>query len=135
MDTHTTPSHYTSTTPPNNEVIFADDDIIVANKRPSLLSVPGKTVKESLYSVMQIQFDEVHVAHRLDCETSGIMVFARNKASERELHRQFREGLIEKAYEALGYGSCEESHGEINLPLIAENPLVTAGTQCHLQSL
>lgn len=104
------------------DIIYEDASIVIVSKPPGVLSVPGVAIKESMTTQVEQRFGETHVVHRLDCETSGVMVFARSKAAQKELHRQFREREVYKVYEALGYGRCEQDAGLIDLPLIADWP-------------
>ena len=60
------------------EILHADRDIIVVNKPAGMLSVPGRTGVKSLLDLLSEQYGEVHSCHRLDMDTSGVMVFARN---------------------------------------------------------
>lgn len=65
---------------------------------------------------------EIHVVHRLDCATSGVMIFAKSKQTEKALHQQFRNRLTSKEYIAIGAGvACIES-GQVQLPLITDWP-------------
>ena len=59
------------------EILHLDDDIIVINKPPGLLSVPGRYLKDSAVTRLQERYGETLVIHRLDQDTSGILVFAR----------------------------------------------------------
>ena len=90
------------------EILYKDNDIAVAVKPSGLLSVPGKKVKDCAESrIKKIYADfitpgmEEIAAHRLDMETSGIMIFALNKIALENLHKQFREKVVQKEYVAL----------------------------------
>lgn len=90
------------------EILYKDNDIVVAVKPSGLLSVPGKKEKDcaesrikKLYADFIEQGMEEIAAHRLDMETSGIMIFALNKFALENLHKQFREKLVQKEYVAL----------------------------------
>ena len=61
--------------------LYIDDDIIVVNKPAGLLSVPGRYLKDSCVSRLEERYGEILVIHRLDQDTSGILVFARDKKS------------------------------------------------------
>ncbi len=105
-------------------ILFSDDDIIIVDKAPGLLSVPGRG-PEKLDSVshrLSLQFAEVHIVHRLDMATSGIMVFARNKDALRNLHKQFQNRQTEKSYQAIIAGRLTPSQGAINLPMRCDWP-------------
>ncbi len=106
------------------EVVHQDDDVLVLNKPSGLLSVPGRQLihKDSLQLRAQAQFPTATTVHRLDMETSGLMVMALNKASHVSLSRQFEQRLIEKQYVARVYGHLEDCNGQVAAPLICDWP-------------
>ena len=85
------------------DIIYEDNDIVVINKPPLLLSVPDRFNSNipNLKSILRNRYGEIWVAHRLDRETSGVLVFAKNEQSHKLLNEQFREGTTEKIYFAL----------------------------------
>lgn len=103
---------------------YVDDDILVVDKPTLLLSVPGRgpEKQDCLLSRLQPEYGEVLAVHRLDWETSGLMVLARNKEAHRHLSRQFQEREVEKRYIAVVFGQVEADRGEVNLPLICDWP-------------
>jgi tRNA pseudouridine32 synthase/23S rRNA pseudouridine746 synthase len=105
-------------------ILYADDDIVVADKPSGLLSVPGKNPlnKDCLITRMQQQYPDVRIVHRLDMDTSGVMVLARGKANLSALSRQFQERQTQKEYLAWVYGVLQDDEGEINLPLRCDWP-------------
>ena len=104
------------------EILHLDDDIIVINKPPGLLSVPGRYLKDSAVTRLQERYGETLVIHRLDQDTSGILVFARHKAALNTVQRQFEAQTTRKIYEALVLGEIPASQGCINLPIIVDWP-------------
>jgi len=74
-------------------------------------------LKDSLYTRVVAEYPLAQSVHRLDMDTSGIILFALRRKAERELKRQFRERLVAKVYEARIWGRPEESKGRIDLPL------------------
>lgn len=104
------------------EILHLDESVIVGHKPSGMLSVPGKTVTESFTSHLADTYGEAHVVHRLDCETSGVMIVARTKSAQRHLNQQFQQRNIDKHYVALGHGTCLTQQGLIELPLIADWP-------------
>lgn len=106
------------------DILHIDDDLILINKPSGLLSVPGKaeTHKDSLQTRLKSEHPDSLLVHRLDMATSGIMVFARNKAAQRHLGLQFEKRYIEKTYVTVVAGIVEQDEGEIDLPLIADWP-------------
>ena len=115
-------------------IIFEDDDFIALNKPSGLLSIPDREGKEiSLKSLLQEKYGQIFTVHRLDKDTSGLIVFAKNETAHRHLSIQFaptgsfgEERQTEKIYVGLVLGSPTNQTGTINLP-IAENT-VTKGT-------
>ncbi len=108
-------------------LIFEDDDFIALNKPSGLLSIPDREGKEiSLKNLLQDKYQNIFTVHRLDRDTSGLIVFAKNETAHRHLSMQFEERQTEKIYEGLVIGSPAISKGSIDLP-IAEN-MVTRGT-------
>lgn len=102
-------------------VVFTDRDIIVVDKPSGLLSVPGRVHKVSVVSHLEADFGPVHIAHRLDMDTSGLMVFARSPEAHKALSRQFEARSVHKRYEALVWGHPPNT-GEINAPTIKDWP-------------
>lgn len=105
-------------------VLHEDADLLVLNKPSGLLSVPGRALdhKDSLLLRAEQQFGEAHAVHRLDMETSGIMVVARNKPALSHLSKQFQARQTDKRYVARVWGEMEQDHGEVDLPLICDWP-------------
>ena len=88
------------------EVLYCDKDIIVINKPSGLLSVPGKGEDKQDCAEARVrrlfpQAPKQCAVHRLDMETSGILVLALNQESHRALNEQFAEGIVQKKYIAL----------------------------------
>ncbi len=109
---------------PYLDVVYQDDDVLVLNKPSGLLSVPGRKAehKDSLQSRAQEQFPTATTVHRLDMETSGLIVMALNKAAHRHLSRQFETRQVDKQYIARVYGHLLDENGEVNAPLICDWP-------------
>lgn len=94
------------------------------NKPSGLLSVPGKNPehKDSLIVRINRVFPTATVVHRLDMATSGIMVFALNKAAHKHIGLQFEKRQTRKAYIAKIYGVPAQECGSVELPLICDWP-------------
>ena len=102
-------------------IIFENDDFIALNKPSGLLSIPDREGKElSLKNMLQEKYEKVFTVHRLDRDTSGLIVFAKNEAAHRHLSMQFEGRQTKKIYVGLVIGSPSEKSGSINLTL-AEN--------------
>lgn len=82
------------------EIIFEDEKVIAVDKPAGMLSVPGRTKAESLLEWLQKRFGEVHSCHRLDMDTSGVMVFARNVVTKAMLEQEFAAHKVIKTYVA-----------------------------------
>lgn len=102
----------------NLNIIYQDSDIIVVDKPDGMLSVPGKNDAPSVLSLLQRKMeDNIFPVHRLDMDTSGLMVFVRNKKAQRNLQRQFETHSIVKRYIALLERKPDSEQGTISLPL------------------
>lgn len=93
--------------------IFEDDDIIVIDKPAGVESVTGPSRGESVGKILNIKSVEREgIVHRLDKDTSGVMVLAKTQVAYNNLKKQFSDHLIKKIYQALVMGKCQEQ-GEI----------------------
>jgi RluA family pseudouridine synthase len=109
------------------EILWCDDDIILINKPAGLLTIRDGYDPTLPYAadVLQSQYGKLFVVHRLDRDTSGILLFARNAQSHRNLNDQFQNRQTQKIYHAiiLGIPSWDEFH--------AEYPLQVDGDRRH----
>lgn len=101
------------------EFIFIDDYIIVVNKPAGYLSIPDRfdPKKPNVIGFLKNEFAEVYTLHRLDKETSGIMIFARNSEIHKSLSRDFESHNLRKTYLALVEGYVREDDGKIDKPI------------------
>lgn len=102
------------------ERVYEDQYIVVINKPAEFLSVPGKTITDSVYSRMQQDYPDATgplIVHRLDMSTSGLLLIAKDKVSHKKLQRQFINRTIRKRYVALLEDEITIQEGEIDLPL------------------
>jgi tRNA pseudouridine32 synthase / 23S rRNA pseudouridine746 synthase len=108
----------------NNFIIHADESFIVINKPSGLLSVPGRGPDKADCAAIRVQqtFPDALTVHRLDMETSGLMLFARGIDAQRALSRAFENRQVKKHYIAVVDGLMQVDSGEINLPLICDWP-------------
>ncbi len=99
--------------------VYEDDDIWVVDKPASLLSVDGKTLKVSLLSRLERANPQVKLIHRLDMDTSGLLIFAKNAAAQTHISKQFIERLPQKTYHARVFGTWENIgvKGKISVPV------------------
>lgn len=110
--------------PPNDplDVIHADHEILILNKPSGLLSVPGKGphLADCLLARAQIAFPQALLIHRLDRDTSGVMVFALTPHAQRHIGLQFEKRQTKKTYIARLWGRLEPKTGTVDLPLIVD---------------
>jgi len=106
------------------DILHRDCDLIVVNKPSGLLSVPGKNPAHAdcVESRVKDLHPEALLVHRLDMDTSGVMIFAANPAAQRHLGLQFERRHLKKTYEALVWGLPSQDHGVVELPLIVDWP-------------
>jgi 23S rRNA pseudouridine1911/1915/1917 synthase len=103
------------------EIIFENDHLIVINKPPGLLSIPDREGKEvSLKQLLQQKYEQVFTVHRLDRETSGIIVFAKEPETHKFLSQAFEERAVEKYYVGIVSGTLPDKQKTIDAP-ITEN--------------
>lgn len=93
---------------------------MVVDKPSGLLSIPGRRVRDSVFQRLFFDYPDIHIVHRLDLGTSGLMVLGRSSAAARELSRQFRQRTVSKLYEAIVWGVVAAPEGEIDVPLSAD---------------
>ena len=100
-------------------VLFENEGVVVADKPEGVASIPERKPRgESLVELLSAERGEkLYTVHRLDKETSGVIVFARNAEAHRWLNRQFERRLVEKTYLALVHGVVAEDGGTIDEPL------------------
>lgn len=106
----------------DEHIIFQNDDFIAINKPSGLLTIPDREGKDvSLKSLLKAKFGEIFTVHRLDRDTSGVVVFAFNERMHKHLSQQFEARETSKIYNGLVLGKPAETEGVINEP-IAEHP-------------
>ena len=113
-------------TPPDVplRIIYEDRAILVADKPSGLLSVPGKTEgrADCLETRLRRAYPGTLLVHRLDCDTSGVMVFARNKAAQGFLGQEFEQRRTKKTYVARVFGDLQPDSGQVDLPIGVDWP-------------
>jgi tRNA pseudouridine32 synthase/23S rRNA pseudouridine746 synthase len=112
--------------PPNDplSVIHEDHDLIIVDKPSGLLSVPGKGahLADCLLTRVQAAFPTALLVHRLDRDTSGVMVFAQTPHAQRHLGLLFEKRRTKQTYVARLWGHLEPRKGEVDLPLCVDWP-------------
>lgn len=116
--------HYVPPVTPWLTTIYEDASFIVCDKPSGLLSVPGRPEhhKDCLLDRLREVFGEMHIVHRLDMATSGLIIYARTKLAQANLSQQFETRQVSKTYVARVIGHVKEDRGQINLPLIKDWP-------------
>lgn len=116
------------------KIIFEDENLLVIDKPAGLIvnkadtAVGQKTIQEWVENRSQITYKKTPeeltdfesragIVHRLDKETSGLLIIAKTESTFVELQRQFKEGLVSKVYQALVHGVVSPSEGEIHVPI------------------
>lgn len=105
-------------------VIHADHAIVVLDKPAGLLTVPGKGahLADCLIARLQKLHPEALLVHRLDRDTSGVIVFALTRHAQRVLSAQFEDRKTKKSYRARLWGHLMPKEGRVDLPLIVDWP-------------
>jgi tRNA pseudouridine32 synthase/23S rRNA pseudouridine746 synthase len=101
-------------------IIYEDEYLAIVNKPSEFLSVPGKSITDSVYERVKMRYPNASgplIVHRLDMSTSGLMLIAKTKEIHKHLQSQFLKRTIKKRYVALLEGIVKIPSGEINLPL------------------
>ncbi|MCX6148188.1 MAG: RluA family pseudouridine synthase [Candidatus Kapabacteria bacterium] len=102
-------------------IVFEDEQIVVVNKPAGLLTIPDRynLSLPSLDSILRQKYGEIFIVHRLDRETSGIMVFAKDAESHRHLSLQFQNHFVSKIYDAVVKGIVQKDEIDIDIPIVA----------------
>ena len=101
------------------QVLHEDKAIIVVDKPAGLLTVPGKLEnrQDCLITRLQAAHWDALTVHRLDCDTSGVIIFARTKQAQGFLGQEFEQRRAQKTYIARLKGRLEPDSGTVDLPL------------------
>lgn len=106
------------------KIVYEDNDIAIVDKPDGLLTIPGRCNMPSVFSVLHRQWptlDSPLIVHRLDMDTSGLLVVGKTREAHRALSLQFENRETEKAYVALLEHALPMKSGKIDLPLL-RNP-------------
>lgn len=107
-----------------SEIIYEDEILLAVSKPSGLLSVPGKGehLADCQLTRLEAVYPGIYLIHRLDCDTSGVIIFAKTKEAQRHISMQFEKRIPKKTYYAWVRGVTEHVKGEIDLPLIVDWP-------------
>jgi tRNA pseudouridine32 synthase/23S rRNA pseudouridine746 synthase len=105
-------------------ILYEDRSLLVVDKPPGLLSVPGKLEgrADCLETRLRRAYPGTLLVHRLDCDTSGVMIFARNKAAQGFLGQEFEQRRAKKTYIARVSGRLAPETGRVDLPIGVDWP-------------
>lgn len=102
----------------NEHCLYQDDDVMIINKPAGLLTIPGKgDLTDSVLTRLQQVEKRTLLIHRLDRDTSGLLVFALNKTAQSHISKQFQARSTEKIYHALVAGQIH-GNGTIDIPVV-----------------
>ena len=106
------------------EVIYCDNYLVAVSKPCGLLSVPGRGEDkiDSMSIRVQAEYPDALVAHRLDRDTSGLLIFPRGAKVHRQLSLMFEQREMQKSYVAVVMGKLEPLQGEVNMPMMVDWP-------------
>ncbi|MBY6191221.1 bifunctional tRNA pseudouridine(32) synthase/23S rRNA pseudouridine(746) synthase RluA [Microbulbifer agarilyticus] len=115
---------YNPPSDPLLDVVYSDAHLLVLDKPSGLLSVPGRDPahKDSLALRAQQEYPQALIVHRLDMDTSGLVVMALGAEVHRQLSALFQNRKVEKSYLARVWGEPAQHEGEVDLPLICDWP-------------
>lgn len=114
-------------------ILHEDAEVLLVDKPVGLLSVPGKGphLADCLIARVQTAFPDALLVHRLDRDTSGVMIFALTPHAQRHLGLQFEKRMTQKTYVARVWGAPKEKSGTVDLPLIVDWPNRPRQMVCH----
>ena len=115
------------------DIIFENNDFVAINKPSGLLSIPDRIGKEiSLKDILKERYGNIYTVHRLDRDTSGIILFAKTEESHKELSLLFEGRDMEKYYVGLVNGQMMNSSGSIDASIM-EHPGKTTKMITHIK--
>jgi 23S rRNA pseudouridine1911/1915/1917 synthase len=108
-----------SALPTTFDVVTEDNAVVILNKPSGLLVLPDRydTSIPNLYGILKNKYGQIYVVHRIDKETSGLIIFAKTEESHRFLNAQFEGRTAAKEYQAICVGEWPSDEGKVELPL------------------
>jgi 23S rRNA pseudouridine955/2504/2580 synthase/23S rRNA pseudouridine1911/1915/1917 synthase len=98
------------------DIIFENEDFVAVNKPAGLLSIPASDGKEvSLKDLLKKKYDPIYTVHRLDRETSGVIIFAKNETSHKFLSQEFENRTVIKKYLGIVHGTLLQNKGSVDV--------------------
>lgn len=102
----------------NFSIVFENDDLVAINKPTGLLTIPDREQSEkSLKEYLKEIYGDIFTVHRLDKDTSGLVIFAKNETSHKYLSKLFEDRKVEKYYVGIVLGSPTQKTGSIDAPI------------------
>jgi 23S rRNA pseudouridine955/2504/2580 synthase/23S rRNA pseudouridine1911/1915/1917 synthase len=103
-------------------ILFESPDFIAIDKPAGLLSIPDRENKEpSLKTQLRAKYGNIFTVHRLDRDTSGVILFAKNESTHKHLSKIFEDRSVEKHYQGIVLGAPPQQKGTIDAPIM-EHP-------------
>ncbi|MFV0276543.1 MAG: pseudouridine synthase, partial [Parahaliea sp.] len=117
------------------DILYRDEHLLLVRKPHYLLSIPGRHPlnRDCLITRLQVDYPGASIVHRLDLDTSGIMVIPLNRECHAHISRQFQQRRVAKTYIALVWGEPERDQGEIDLPIVCDWARRPRQKICHEQ--
>lgn len=114
-----------------DSIIAETENWVAINKPSGLLSIPDRMGKDiSLKVLLKEKYGDIFTVHRIDRDTSGLIIFAKNEAAHKHLSKQFEDRQTKKIYQGLVIGSPAESHGSIETRIM-EHPALNGTMIIH----
>lgn len=100
-------------------ILYEDEHLLLVRKPDLLLSIPGRHPlnRDCLITRLQKDYPSASIVHRLDLDTSGVMIIPLNKPTHAHISRQFQQRKVQKRYHAVVYGQVTEDSGKVELPI------------------
>lgn len=113
-------------------ILSENNDFIIVNKAPGLLTIPGRHNEKqpSLLTMLRSRYPQILTVHRIDKDTSGLIVFALHAEAHKELSLLFQNGMIEKKYWTITEGSINMDDVDLDYP-IAKDPSRPGSMKIH----
>jgi 23S rRNA pseudouridine955/2504/2580 synthase/23S rRNA pseudouridine1911/1915/1917 synthase len=104
------------------DIIYEDDFILLINKQSGVLSIPDRynRVLPNLKAILEEKLPDVYVVHRLDRDTSGIIMFSKDAETHKALNQMFESHEIERIYHVLVQGQVQQDEINIDIPLLTD---------------
>ncbi|MBI5324052.1 MAG: RluA family pseudouridine synthase [Ignavibacteriae bacterium] len=101
------------------DIIYEDEFILILNKQSGCLTIPDRYDKSAinLYEVLTKKYSKIFTVHRLDKDTSGVIIFAKDADTHKNLNQQFQDLKVKKIYHAILRGNVQKDEIEIDIPI------------------